>query len=106
VPKYLLEVNYSVEGVKGVLKEGGSSRRSVVEELVKGMGGKLESFYYAFGKDDVYVIVEMPDDESVAAVSLAVGAAGGASIVTTVLVEPETIDAAAKRSVGYRPPGK
>jgi uncharacterized protein with GYD domain len=45
VPKYLLEVNYSVEGVKGVLKEGGSSRRSVVDELVEGMGGKLERFY-------------------------------------------------------------
>jgi len=106
VPKYLLEVNYSVEGVKGVLKEGGSSRRSVVDELVKGMGGKLECFYYAFGKQDVYCIVEMPDDESIAAVSLAVGAAGGASIATTVLVEPEMIDAAAKRSVGYRAPGK
>lgn len=106
MPKYLLKVNYTVEGAKGLLKEGGSSRRSTVDGLVKGMGGKVECFYYAFGEQDVYVIVEMPDDESIAAVSLAVGAAGGASIDTTVLIEPETIDAAAKRSVAYRPPGK
>ena len=69
MPKYLLEVSYTAEGARGVLKEGGSSRVKVVEALTKELGGKLEAFYFAFGKNDVYVIVDAPDNVSVAAVS-------------------------------------
>ena len=47
----------------------------------------------------------MPDNESAAAVALAVNAAGLAATKTTVLLTPEEVDAAAQKSVGYRPPG-
>ena len=101
---YLFQASYSAEGVKGLLKEGGTSRRAHIEQMVKGMGGRLEAFYYAFGSDDVVVIAELPDDASAAAVSLAVGAGGAVNgLKTTVLITPETLDQATKKTVGYRP---
>ena len=106
MPTYLFEVSYTLEGTKGLLAEGGSSRRDTVKKLVEGLGGKLQSFHYAFGEDDCYVIVDLPDDVTAAATSLAVGASGAASITTKVLLAPEVIDEAAKKDVGYRPPGK
>lgn len=104
--KYLWQVQYTPEGMKGVLKEGGTSRRDVVEKLAGNLGGTIESFHYAFGDNDVYVIAEFPSNVDVAAVAMTVGAAGAASVKTTVLLTPEEIDQAARKSVDYRPPGK
>jgi uncharacterized protein with GYD domain len=105
MPKYLIEASYTLEGVKGVQSAGGSSRREAVAEVAKSVGGSLESFYFAFGKADAYVTVDLPDTESAAAVALTVTAAGGATVRTVTLLTPEEVDAAAKRSVSYRPPG-
>jgi uncharacterized protein with GYD domain len=105
VPKYLIQASYTLEGVKGVQSAGGSSRRDAVAALAESAGGSMESFYFAFGDADVYTVVDLPDNESASAVALAVNAAGGAAIKTTVLITPEEVDAAAKRSVEYRPPG-
>ena len=103
--KYLFHGSYTQNGVKGLLKEGGSSRKAHVEKLVASMGGKLEALYYAFGDTDVYVIVDVPDEATAAAVSLTVSAAGGVTLQTTALIEPETIDDASKMTIAYRPPG-
>ena len=105
MPKFLLEASYTQEGVKGVQSAGGSSRRDAVAQVAESVGGKLESFHFAFGDRDAYVIVDVPDNESAAAVALTVNAAGGATVKTVVLLTPEEVDAAAKRSVDYRPPG-
>jgi len=104
--KYLLEVSYSPEGAKGILKDGGTKRRQVVEAAITANGGKLEAFYFAFGKSDAYLIVDAPDQISVVAQNLAVNASGAASIRTTVLLTPEEVDKAAKKSVNYTPPGR
>jgi uncharacterized protein with GYD domain len=104
--KYLWQANYVGEGLKGLLKEGGSSRRAVVEKIIGSMGGKLEVFYYAFGETDLYVIVDMPDNVSVAAFALTIAASGAVTLKTTVLMTPEEIDKAVKKTPGYRPPGK
>jgi uncharacterized protein with GYD domain len=104
--KYLWEANYGGEGLKGLLKEGGSSRRALVEKILNSMGGKLEAFYYAFGETDLYAIVEMPDNVSAAAFALTVGASGAVTLKTTVLMTPEEIDKAVKKTPSYRPPGK
>ena len=104
--KYLWAASYSTEGVKGVLKEGGSSRRDAIEKLVADLGGTLEAFYFGFGKDDVYVIADRPDNTAAAAVSLAVGGTGSVRIKTTVLLTPDEVDRAAHTTVGYRAPGK
>ena len=105
MPKYLIEASYTLEGVKGVQSAGGTSRRDAVAKLAESVGGRLETFYFAFGDHDVYTIVDLPDNESAAAVALAVNSAGGAAIRTVVLLTPEEVDAAAKRSADYRPPG-
>ncbi len=106
MPKYLVQANYIGDGVKGLLKEGGSSRRAAVEKLFKSAGGTLEAFYYAFGETDVYVIADMPDNVSMAAVALMVAASGIINLKTTVLMTPEELDKAAKKTPDYRPPGK
>jgi uncharacterized protein with GYD domain len=105
MPKFLLEASYSPEGVKGVRAAGGSSRRDVVAQVAQSVGGSLEAFYFAFGDRDAVAIVDLPDNESAAAVVLTINAAGAASVKTVVLLTPEEIDAAGKRSVEYRPPG-
>jgi uncharacterized protein with GYD domain len=106
MPKYLVQANYVGDGVKGLLKEGGSSRRAAVEKLIKSVGGTMETFYYAFGETDVYVIAEVPDNASMAAVALMVAASGVINLKTTVLMTPEELDNAVKKTPGYRPPGK
>ena len=105
MPKYLLEASYSKKGVEGVKSKGGSSRRDAVAEMVEGLGGKLESFYFGFGESDAYVTVDLPDNVTAAAAALTVNSAGGAAVKTTVLLTPEEVDEAAKRSVEYRAPG-
>lgn len=105
MPKYLWRASYSAEGAKGLLKDGGSKRRAALQSLVEKLGGKLEAFYYAFGDADVYVIAEVPDAATAAAVSLTVTSTGAVRVGTTVLLTPEDIDSAAKKSVDYRPPG-
>jgi uncharacterized protein with GYD domain len=105
MPKFLIEASYTLEGVKGVQSAGGSSRRDAVAQMAERVGGRLESFHFGFGDRDAYVIVELPDNETAAAVALGVNAAGGATVRTIVLLTPEEVDAAAKRSVEYRPPG-
>ena len=105
MPKYLIEGSYSAQGAEGVRSKGGSSRRDAVTEMVSGLGGQVESFYFAFGASDVYVTVDVPDNEAAAAVALAVNASDAIAIKTVVLLTPEEIDAAAERSVSYRPPG-
>jgi uncharacterized protein with GYD domain len=106
MPKYLLEVSYTVEGAKGLVQEGGSSRRKLVTDMVKGVNGTVEAFYYAFGAADVYVIADVPDTVTAAALSLAVNQSGAAHLKTHLLMTPEEMDQAVKKAVGYRPPGK
>src|SRR5450432_926932 len=105
MPKYLFEGKYTAEGAKGLLRDGGTGRRAALEKAIAGAGGRLESVYFAFGGTDVYVLAEMPDNVSAAALALAVGQTGTASTKTIVLLTPEEVDAATKKAVAYRPPG-
>ncbi len=106
MPKYLFHGSYTLEGVKGVLKEGGSSRRETIAQLAQSLGGSLEAYYFAFGDHDFYVIMDLPDNVVAAAASLFGSASGALKIKTTVLLTPEEIDQAAKTTVAYRPPGQ
>lgn len=105
MPKYLLQANYTTAGFQGLLKEGGSSRRQVFEELAKEQGGVLESFYYALGGSDLYMTFEFPDTATAAAVSMTISAGGALNITTVQLISPEEIDAASGKTVTYRLPG-
>jgi uncharacterized protein with GYD domain len=105
VPKYLLQVNYTLDGVKGVLAQGGSARKAAASAAAKSAGGKVESFHFALGSTDVYVIAELPDNAAAAALALNVSAGGGATVTTTALLTTEEIDKAAGTKVKYHPPG-
>jgi uncharacterized protein with GYD domain len=100
--KYLLQASYTTEGVKGLLKEGGTSRRDAVKKAYRSMGAKLESFYFGFGETDV----DVPDNATMAALALSVSASGTVNVKTTALLTPEEIDKAAKKTPSYRPPGQ
>jgi uncharacterized protein with GYD domain len=102
--KFLWKASYSSDGLKGLLKEGGTGRRAAVEQLIKTLGGKVEAFYYALGDDDVIVIVDLPDNTTAAAISLAINSTGAVQVKTVPLLTTEEIDEAAKKSVDYRPP--
>jgi uncharacterized protein with GYD domain len=103
--RYLIRATYTAEGARGIVKEGGSSRRSMLEQTMQKLGGSLEAFYFAFGEDDVYVIASLPDNVTAAAAGLTVSGSGSVRTRTVVLLTPEEIDEAAKKSVEYRPPG-
>ena len=105
MPKYLWQVSYTPQGVQGLRKDGGVARRAAVKRLIEQAGGKLESFYFAFGEADAYTIAELPDTATAAAVSLAVNALGAVHLRTVPLVTPEEMDTANKKSIDYQPPG-
>ena len=104
VPKYLCQGSYTEQGLKGLLKEGGSKRRAMVEQLVKEMGGKLEAFYFAFGSDDFHIILDLPSNVDMTAVALVANASGAVKSRITVLMTPEEVDSATKKQVNFRPP--
>jgi uncharacterized protein with GYD domain len=105
MPKYLLQVNYTLDGVRGVLAKGGSARKAAASAAAKSVGGKVDSFYFAFGSTDVYVVADLPNNAAAAALALTVSGGGGATVDTTVLITPEEIDEAAGTEVKYQPPG-
>jgi uncharacterized protein with GYD domain len=104
--KYLFQGSYTVDGLRGLLREGGTKRRAAVTQAVQALGGTLETFYYAYGGDDFFIIVDMPDSTMATAASLAINATGAVQFKTIVLVTPEEVDAAVQKTVTYRPPGQ
>ncbi len=106
MPKYLFHGSYTEEGLKGLLEEGGSKRREAAEQVIRSVGGTVEAYYFAFGDNDFYIIVDTPDNVSTTAASLIVNASGAVKVKTVVLLTPEEVDQAAKKTVDYRPPGQ
>jgi uncharacterized protein with GYD domain len=106
MPKYLFSVNYTMEGIKGAMKEGGSKRREAADQAIRSVGGKMEAFYFAFGAHDAYIIVEFPDNVSTVALVGLVNGSGTTTVQTTVLLTPEEVDQASKKMPLYRAPGK
>jgi len=105
MPKYMFQAHYTVEGAKAMAKEGGSSRRAAITKAAESAGSKLEGFYYAFGGVDVFAIADLPDNVTAAAFALTVTQGGAATTNTVVLLTPEEMDKAAKKTVAYRAPG-
>ena len=104
--RYMFQGTYTHDGVKGVLKDGGTGRRKAIEAAISSIGGKLEAVYFGFGETDIYVIVDGLDHTQALAFAMGVGATGTVgNLKTTVLVSPEEIDRAAKTTLSYRAPG-
>lgn len=105
MPKYLIQASYTAEGTKGLVRDGGSKRRATVEDMIKKSGGTMEAFYFAFGDADVYIICDIPDVASAAAISLTINASGAVDLKTVPLLSVEDIDQAARKQIAYRAPG-
>jgi uncharacterized protein with GYD domain len=103
--KFMFVGSYRPEGVKGLIKEGASSRRDTIRKLTESLGGTLDAFYYTYGDHDVYVFADLPDATTALAFSLAVNATGAVKLTTLPLLTPEELDAACRKTVGYRAPG-
>ncbi|MER5387704.1 GYD domain-containing protein [Saccharopolyspora sp. NPDC002686] len=106
VTKYLVRAAYTAEGVKGLRKKGGTARVDAIRSVAEKLGGKLESFYFAFGEYDTYVIIDLPDNASAASIGLAVSGSGAARTDTVVLMTPAEVDEAVSKELGYRAPGE
>jgi uncharacterized protein with GYD domain len=104
--KYLFEANYVGEGIKGLMREGGTKRRDALVDALKSVGGSLECFYYAFGDIDVLGVFEVPDDAGAAALSLMINSTGNVNVRLKPLLTVEDIDEAAKKTPSYRAPGQ
>ena len=103
--RFLFIARYASDGVKAVAESGGTARRTAIESMASRLGGRVESFDFAFGDDDLYTIVELPDNQAAAAVALAVNSTGLVSVRTVVLMTPAEVDAASGQDVAYVPPG-
>jgi uncharacterized protein with GYD domain len=105
MPKYLVEATYTTEGAKGLIKAGGSARRAAVEKMVESLGGRLEASFFTFGENDVITILDLPENLTAAALSLAVMSSGAVRTNTKILLTPEEIDRAVKAQVEFKAPG-
>ena len=105
MPTYLWRASYTSDGVKGLIKDGGTKRRAAIQQMIEQNGGKLHAFYFALGEADVFSIAEFPDVATAVAVSATVNASGLVHLSSTLLVSPEEVDAATKKSIAYKPPG-
>ena len=103
--KYLIRGNYKGDGIKGLLKDGGSKRREAASAAIESVGGTLDCMYYAFGETDIFGICDLPDVASATAISLMINSSGAVAINLTPLMTPEDVDAAMSKSPSYRPPG-
>jgi uncharacterized protein with GYD domain len=106
MPKYLIAGSYSAEGLQGLKKDKATGRRQAVAAAIEGLGGKLECEYFALGEDDAYLIVDLPDNVSAAALGIAASATGLVRTRTTALMTVEEVDQALAKSVNYRAPGR
>jgi uncharacterized protein with GYD domain len=106
MPKFMVHGSYTAEGLKGLLKEGGTGRRKAVETAVKAMGGHLEAFYFAFGDADVVAIIDVPDNITAATLAIGIASTGTVGLKTTVLMTPEEVDQAARKTLSFRAAGQ
>lgn len=104
--KYLFHGSFTTDGLRGIMKDGAASRPKAIETLAASVGGKLESYYFAFGENSYFVVVDLPNDEAAAACAMTVAASGAVSNSTVKLLTPEQVDAAVKLSPTYRAPGQ
>jgi uncharacterized protein with GYD domain len=106
MPKYLMQARYTTEGIKGLVGDSASGRRADVQAAVKGVGGKLEAFYYTFGEDDVICILDLPNNIAAAALAITTSGSGGVRVRTTPLITVEEVDQALEIHTDYRAPGE
>ena len=109
MPFYLFKGRYSTASLKSLVTNP-EDREAEARKLIEGLGGKLHHLFFCFGEDDVIALIEAPDDETMAAGALTVGASGTMSGgATTKLMTSKEAMAAMKKAgqaaANYKPVG-
>jgi uncharacterized protein with GYD domain len=103
--KYLCIVTYTAEGVKGLMAKGGTARVEAARKFVASAGGSVESFYFALGPDDAYIVADLPDNVAAAATAMAPAATGMVVNHMVPLLTAAEVDKAATATLSYDAPG-
>ena len=103
--KFLVQANYTAEGLRGLMKDTAAVREARVREMLTAAGGKLDGFYFALGDTDVFVICDLPDVATCASLAMSISASGVVTVKTTALLTSTETDAALRKGIIYRPPG-
>ena len=105
MPKFMVIGSYTDQGAKGFAKEGGTARREASAKAVESVGGKVEAMYFAFGENDFFIVIDVPDSAAAAAVAITAKESGAVTSKMVLLMTPEEVDAALKKHVQFRAPG-
>jgi uncharacterized protein with GYD domain len=103
--KYLAIASYTADGIKGLIDKGGTARVEASRKFVEGAGGSVESFYFALGEDDVYIVCDLPDNVTAAAASMKAAVSGMVLNRMVALLTAEEVDRAAGAKLQYDAPG-
>ncbi|WP_446209643.1 GYD domain-containing protein [Micromonospora sp. IBSANI012] len=104
--KFLLKSTYTIEGLKGLVNDGGTKRAEVVRKMIEEAGGRMESMHFAFAEDDTYVLCELPDQKTATGLAVAIGATGSVSVRITPVLTPAEVDEVTRMESTYTPPGR
>ena len=103
--KYLAIVTYTAQGLEGLMAKGGTARVEAARKFVASAGGSLESFYFALGADDAYIVCDLPDNVTAAATAMAAAASGMVVNRMVALLTAEEVDRAVAARLSYEAPG-
>ena len=105
--KFMYSGSYTKKGVKGLLEEGGTARRDETKRMVESLGGKVEAYYWCYGKEDFVAIMDFPDHTTVTGMALNSAASGTFTGNLTPLISVEEMDEMVKVKLSdYRLPGQ
>ena len=105
---YMYQAAYTAESWAAQVKKPANRVEAVGRAACEAVGGKLLGGWYCFGDYDLVIIADVPSNEAMSAIALAI-AAGGAikSSKTTVLMTGSEILGALKKATavakGYKP---
>ena len=103
--RYLIKETVTSQAVAAIVKNP-HDRTEAVRPIIESVGGKLEAYYVAYTENTVYLLAEIPDQESLAAILWAFQAGGGPMSIkaTPLMTATEAVDMLKKAgSLGYEP---
>jgi uncharacterized protein with GYD domain len=107
MPYYMFQARYTAAALKAMV-DTPQDREVAARPLVEAVGGTLHHLFFCFGEDDVVALIEVPDDNAMAAAALAIGASGAFSggATTKLMTSGEAMEAMAtahKATASFRP---
>ena len=110
MPKFAIFFRLKGETIARAM-ENPTDRSAVVNKLCQDAGGRMESYYWMLGEWDGFTVVDVPNSETAAALSMAVSSTGTfAQIATHELIPVDQVNRTLARAKelreGYQPIGE